>query len=415
MTRCAIASLIVTALLLSPHARGEDWPEFRGPTGLGTYSGNLPTEWSTTRNVVWTQAIPGGGWSSPVVAGGRIYLTSAVPITGSRDLSLQARCLDAATGKLLWQHEAFRQDAATAPRIQAKNSHASPTPLISGDRLYVHFGHQGTACLNAVTGDVVWRNATIRYQPVHGNGGSPILVDDLLVFSCDGSDQRFLVALDRDTGKVRWRVDRDVAVHKGFSFGTPLLIAVNGRQQIISPASNVVSAHEPATGKEIWRVRYEGYSVVPRPTYGHGLLFLSTGYDAPMLLAIRTDGQGDVTKTHVAWSMRKNAPLTPSPLLVGDDLYLLSDRGMLSCLDARTGKVHWESRVGGNFSASPLFAGGKIYLQSEDGTGIVVQAGLRFVELARNALEERSLASAAAVDGALLLRTDRHLYRIENR
>jgi outer membrane protein assembly factor BamB len=409
------ACLTLCALLPVAPARGEDWSEFRGPTGQGTYQGRLPTEWSDTHNVAWKQAIPGKGWSSPVVAGGCIYLTTAVPVAGSEDLSLRALCLDARTGKVLWEREVFREDAATAPAVHDKNSHASPTPLVHDRRLYVHFGHQGTACLDPATGKVLWRNTSIKYQPVHGNGGSPIVVDDHLIFNCDGLDQRFIVALDRNTGALAWKTERDVVVRKGFSFGTPLLITVNGRRQVVSTGSGVVSAHDPADGSEIWRVRYNGYSVVPRPVYGHGLVFLSAGYDAPVLLAIRPDGRGDVTGTHVAWSTRKNVCLTPSPLLVGDDLYVLSDQGMLSCLDARTGKPYWQQRLGGNFSASPLYAGGKIYLQDEDGTGIVVRAGRQYQELARNTLEGRTLASYAAADGALFLRTDTHLYRIESR
>jgi outer membrane protein assembly factor BamB len=214
---------------------------------------------------------------------------------------------------------------------------------------------------------------------------------------------------------VLWKTDRDTPARKKFSFGTPLLIEVNGRKLVVSPASDVVAAYDPVDGGEVWRVRYDGYSVIPRPVYGHGLVFLSTSFDSPVLLAIRPDGTGDVTDTHVAWRLRKGAPKTPSPLLVGDEIYTLSDDGVLSCLDARTGRVHYQQRLGSTYSASPLFAGGNIYVQSEDGTGTVVKAGRQFEELARNALDERSLASYAAADGALFIRTARHLYRIESR
>src|SRR5262249_38284452 len=163
--------------------------------------------------------------------------------------------------------------------IHGKNSHASPTPLTDGQRLYVHFGHQGTACLD-LDGKVLWRNTDLRYRPVHGNGGTPILVDEALVFSCDGGDVQFVVALDQATGKVRWKIDRKTGAFKKFSFGTPLLITVDGKPQIVSPGSGVVCAYDPKTGREIWRVRYDnGYSVVPRPVYGHGLVFVATGYD----------------------------------------------------------------------------------------------------------------------------------------
>jgi outer membrane protein assembly factor BamB len=374
--------------------------------------GFLPTTWGPDTNVVWKQAIPGAGWSSPVVCRGRVYLTTAVPVAGSRDQSLQALCLHAKSGKVLWTREVFHQDGATAPRIHTKNSHASPTPLTDGHRLYVHFGHQGTACLD-LAGKVLWRNTDFKYRPVHGAGGSPIIVKDLLIFSADGADTQRLIALLRDSGKVCWQTERKAEHYKKFSFGTPLLIDVAGRPLVVSPCSGAVCAYDPATGQEVWRVLTEGYSVVPRPVFGHGLVYVATGYERPELLAIRPDGKGDVTDTHVAWRTARAVPLNPSPLLAGDELYLVSDGGVASCLDARTGKVHWRERVGGSHSASPLLAGGKVYFQDEEGTGTVIKAGRTFEQLARNALGERTLASYAAADGALFIRTERHLYKIQ--
>jgi outer membrane protein assembly factor BamB len=417
MTRSGLALVAAISLWTGALVRGEDWPEFRGPTGQGLVrEGSLPTRWGPSKNVGWKQAIPGAGWSSPVVSDGRVYLTTSVPVENSPtgDQSLRALCLDAKTGRILWDREALREDGATAPRIHSKNSHASPTPLVNGGRLYVHFGHQGTACLD-LTGKVLWRNTSLGYAPVHGNGGSPILVGDSLVFSADGADKQFLAALDRNTGKLLWKTDRKNEAERKFSFSTPLLITVKGQQQIISPASNMVGAYDPRTGREIWRVRYDGYSVIPRPVYGHGLVFICTGYNSPSLLAIRPDGQGDVTRTHVAWTVRRYVPHAPSPLLVGDELYMVSDRGFASCLDAKTGRVYWQERLEGSYSASPVFAGGKIYFQNEEGVGTVVKAGRQFEGVAKNSLEERTLASYAAVDGALFLRTAKHLYRMEAR
>jgi outer membrane protein assembly factor BamB len=413
--RSVLSAAAAAALLAA--ARADDWPQFRGPTGQGVVpAGGVPVEWGPDRNVAWKQPVPGRGWSSPVVCAGRVYLTTAVPVEGSPagDQSLRALCLDAQTGKTLWDTEVFHTDGAKAPRIHGKNSHASPTPVTDGRRLYVHFGHEGTACLD-LDGKVVWRSTELAYQPVHGSGGSPVLVDDALIFSGDGSDRQFLAALDRSSGKVLWRTDRRCAAFKKFSFSTPLAIDVGGRKQVVSPFSDAVCAYDPATGRELWRVRYAGYSVVPRPVYGHGLVFLSTGYESPSVLAIRPDGRGDVTDTHVAWTLRKGAPHSASPLLAGDELYLVSDGGVASCVDAQTGKVHWQERVGGNYSASPLCAGGRVYFQDEAGTGVVVKAGTRFEVLARNPLDEPSLASYAAADGALFIRTERHLYRIQAR
>jgi outer membrane protein assembly factor BamB len=414
MNRLNCALVLGLCVVAWPVARADDWPEFRGPTGQGLARGSFPVEWGPTKNVAWKQAIPGRGWSSPVIMAGRVYLTTSVPLTdGSNDQSLRALCLDSATGQILWNKEVIRQNGATAPGIHGKNSHASPTPLVQGERLYVHFGHQGTACLD-LEGNVRWRNTGITYEPVHGNGGSPILVDDLLVFSCDGGDVRFVVALDKETGKVVWKTDRPGEPSRKFSFSTPLLIDVRGRKQIISPGSDMVGAYDPRTGKEIWQVRYEGgYSIIPRPVYGLGLVFICTGYGVPNLLAIRPDGDGDVTDTHVVWRTRKAAPHAPSPLLVGEELYMVSDRGMVSCLDASTGRLYWQESIGGNYSASPICGGGYVYFQSEEGTGVVLKAGKQFQRVARNALGERTLASYAAVDGALFIRTEKNLYRFQ--
>jgi outer membrane protein assembly factor BamB len=399
-------------LLAGTSLRAEDWPEFRGPTGQGiARADHLPTEWSATKNVAWKQEIPGLGWSSPVIVAGKVYLTTAVPAAGSKDLSLRALCLDAKDGKILRNEEVFRALGGKTPAIHSKNSHASPTPIVAGDRLYVHFGHEGTACLD-LTGKVLWRYRD-PYPPVHGAGGSPVLVDGMLVFSTDGLRERLVVALKADTGKPAWKTPRPGKPIKNFSFSTPLVIAVNGKKQIISPSSDVVCAYDPASGKEIWHARYEGYSVIPRPVYGHGLVFVVTGFDAPGLIAVRPDGKGDVTETHIKWSITNGAPHTPSLLLVGDELYMVSDRGIASCLDARTGAVHWSKRMPGKgYSASPIAAGGKVYFLSEGGIGTVIKASKTFEQVARNELGERTLASYGVSDGALFIRSARHLYRI---
>jgi outer membrane protein assembly factor BamB len=406
--------IFATFVFFAGAARGEDWPQFRGPTGQGISSEvGLPIEWSATTNVAWKQAIPGTGWSSPVVVGRRIYLTTAVqPAKGpAGDLSLEALCLDAETGKVLWQQAAIELKKADVTRVHSKNSHASASPLIHDGRLYVHFGPEGTACLD-LSGKVLWRNTSLKYAAVHGNGGSPIAVHDLIVFSCDGMDQRMVVALESATGKVRWKTPRTGNCVRRFSFSTPLLLSANGREQIISSGSDVVSALEPETGKEIWRVRYTGYSVVPRPVFGQGLVFVCTGFDAPGLVVIRPDGQGDVTATKVAWKATKGASLTPSPLLLDDKLFMIADNGVASCFDAKTGHVNWQERIGGNYSASPILAEGRIYCVSEDGICTVLRAGQKFEKLARNKLDERTLASPAAADGALFIRTEKNLYRI---
>jgi outer membrane protein assembly factor BamB len=404
---------VLVLFVVACSAYAEDWREFRGPTGQGHYGGkNLPIEWSTTKNVAWKTPVAGHGWSSPVILDGRIYLTTAVDIPGTKDISLSALCLEAASGKILWQKEVFLQDGAKAPKIHSKNSHASPTPLTDGKHLFVHFGHQGTACLDLI-GAIVWKSTEHRYSPVHGNGGTPILAGDKLVFSADGGNTQNVIALDKATGKTAWKTPRNIKAPKKFSFSTPLLIEVAGKPQIVSPGTNAVMSYDPADGKEIWRAAYDGYSVIPRPVFGHGMIFISCGYDSPIIYAVKVDGKGDVTKSHIAWTLAKGAPHTPSMLLVGDELYVVSDRGVASCIDAKTGKPHWQEKLGGAFSASPFFADGKVYFQSEEGKTTVVRAAKKFEVLATSNLGERTFASYAVADGAIYLRTETLLYRLQ--
>ena len=224
-----------------------DWPQFRGPTGQGHAEVvNAPLRWSASENVAWRTELKGAAWSSPVLVSGKLYLTNAVP--DGEDHSLRALCLDASDGKVLWDREIFRVDGGSAPKIHKKNSHASPTPMLDGEQLYVHFGHQGTACLD-LNGKVKWKKR-IDYPPVHGCGSSATIEGDLLLFSADGARDPFLMALDKRTGKVRWKALRDADGKRKFSFCTPLVIEVDGKRQIISPASDYVFSYDLA-GKTI--------------------------------------------------------------------------------------------------------------------------------------------------------------------
>ncbi len=396
-------------------ARAEsDWPQFRGPTGQGISTAKgLPIEWSAEKNVVWKVAVAGSGWSSPVLAKGRIYLTAAVPVEGGTDPTLRALCFDAANGSVVWDTEVFRPDPGSATTMHKKNTAASPTPIVTADRLYVHFGHMGTAALD-LAGKVTWKQEDLKYPPVHGTGGSPILVDGALVFSCDGKADPFIVALDAATGAIRWKTPRNTTAKKPFSFSTPLAITLDGATQIISPGSGFVGAYDLRDGHERWRVGYgEGYSVVPRPVYAHDLLFLSSSFDKPVFHAIKPAGaNGDATATNIAWTIPKGAPHTASAVVVGDEVFFVSDAGIATCADAKNGTIHWTERLGGNFSASPIVAEGRIYFQNEEGIGYVVQAAKTYELLATNDLAERTLASPAAIDGALFLRSEGHLWRI---
>ena len=411
----AVVSCLFLALV--PPVGARDWTQFRGPGGEGhSDAKGVPIEWSEQKNVVWKVPLPGSGWSSPVLAAGKLYLTAAIAEGGKTGVNVDRRlhvfCLDAETGKALWDRDVFEQEGRKAPNIHKKNSHASPTPVIEGDRIYVHFGHQGTACLDT-GGQVIWRNREIVYSPVHGGGGSPVIAGDKLIFTCDGKEKPFVAALSKGDGKLVWKFMRDTGAKKKFSFATPLVIEVGGKLQVIAPGSGGVSALDPDSGKQIWFADYgEGYSVIPRPVYGHGMVFVSSGYDRPVAMAIRTDGMGDVTKTHIVWETDRRAPNTPSMLLVGDELYMTSDGGVTTCLDAKSGDEYWSERTGGGMSASPVYAEGRIYLQDEEGLGTVLEAGTEFEELARNPLDGRTLASYALDDGAIYIRSETHLYRI---
>ena len=401
-----LGSLLAFALLAAA-AAAQDWPQFRGPTGQGISDDpNVPFVWSATEQLAWKQPIPGRGWSSPVVAGDRVWLTTAVTTGNAAALRLLA--LDFATGR-----EALSVDVATLDRdgfsANAKNSEATPTPIVSGDRVFVHFGATATAAVST-GGRILWKTR-LPHVNQHGQGSSPALVGDLLVINCDGFDDAYVVALEAATGRTRWRRSRRAPFSQAYS--TPLEILAGASPQIVTVGASYTTALDPATGRELWRVFYrDGFSNVPRPVFAHGLVFITTGFQQPSLIAVRPDGAGDVTKTHVAWSTSRAVPLTPSPIVVGDTLYMVSDIGIASALDARTGELRWVQRLGGNYAASPVAAGGRIYFVSEEGVTTVIAAGPEFRVVARNMLDEVVLASPAIARGSIVLRSDRHVYRI---
>ncbi|MFN7931469.1 MAG: PQQ-binding-like beta-propeller repeat protein [Blastocatellia bacterium] len=392
-------------LLLSLPVLAQDWPEFRGPSGQGhATERGLPLTWSETQHVKWKTAIPGRGWSSPAIQDNRIWLTTAT----EEGKSLRAICVERNTGAIQQNIEIFRLKAPG--QINGKNSYASPTPILEGDKIYVHFGALGTACLTT-SGEIVWKTKLEYDNGQHGPGGSPALYDDLLIVNCDGQTQQYVIALDKATGKTRWRKYRQGAQ----AYATPLVLRLPTGDQVISIGAFRTFAYEPRTGKELWNVSYgDGFSNVPRPVFGHGLVFLCTGFMQPSLLAVRVDGKGDVTKSHVAWTLKRGVSLTPSPLLVGEELYLVSDNGIATCVDAKTGTTHWQVRLGGNYSASPLYADDRIYFLSEEGEAVVIAPGKTFQKLATNQLDGATLASMAVASGSIFVRSQTHLYRLSN-
>ncbi len=419
-------------------AQAAEWPQWRGPGGQGHASTRgLPLEWGETRNVTWKTAVPGRGWSSPVVEGDQIWMTSAIeseiseaekerrlrgntnsqPLNVSGPVSLRAACVERSSGKLIHDFEVVR--AAEPEPIHTLNSYASPSPVIEDGRLYCHYGANGTACVDTRTAKVVWTNTETEIRHENGAGSTPVLWGDHLIFHCDGSDKQYIIALDKRTGKTAWRTKRSGKLHDNpqlkKSYGTPLVLEYAGRQELISPASNWLFSYDPATGKELWKLSYEvlGFSVVPRPVTAHGMIYVCTSFMRSEMLAVRYDG---TEPAKIAWRYGRQVPKMSSPIAVGGEIYFVSDRtGILTCLDAKTGENLFSERLGGNYSSSPLAVDGRIYFSSREGVTTVIEPGRRFKRLARNELDGILMASPVAIDGALYLRTDAALYRIENR
>jgi len=407
---------IVLLMLAGNHvAMATDWWQFRGDqqNGIGSERG-VPTQWSEAGGEIrWRTPIVGLGWSTPAIRDGLAWLTTADASTGS----LRLVAIELKRGEVVRDIEVFRKDDLGP--IHKKNSHASPTPIVTEDAIFVHFGAHGTACVQP-DGQIRW-SRVVDYGHHHGPGGSPVLFENQLILTCDGNQAQFIEALDVKTGESLWRTERDhflPARRDGsamppIGFSTPLLVETAAGPQLIAIAADHVSGFDPRTGRELWWSTYEGYSNVPMPVRWRDRGFVATGYTAPQLHAIRIDGSGDVTETHRVWTMERGAPANPTPTLVGDDLYVLNDSGVLMCLDAETGERRWQERIGGNFSASPLLVGGLLYLQDEDGKTTIVRPGPQFEQVAVNQLEGRTLASPVPLEGALLIRTDRELLRID--
>lgn len=404
------AALVAVARVAIAHAG--DWPQFRGPTADGrTAAANLPLTFGENDQVRWKTAIPGKAWSSPVVWDKRIWLSTA-----SEDgKQLGALRVDADSGAITLEKTVFRLD--DPPYCHPMNSYATPTPVVEEGRIYLHFGSNGTACLDTATGNVLWSRRDLPCDHHRGAASSPILADGLLILTFDGVDQQYLAALDKHTGKTVWRRERgiqyeteDPDYHKAYS--TPALITVAGRRQLVSPSAGATIAYEPATGVEIWRVRSGGMNAAALPLSGHGMVFATSAAGGMQLFAVKPDGTGDVTGSHVVWTCRKTVPSRSSLVLAGGRLFMISDNGMASCVDAQTGRQVWQKRLKGNFSASPLLAGDRVYFFSEEGAIPVIAAAGEFRLLAENRLDNGFMASPAVLGESLILRSRKHLYRI---
>lgn len=392
---------------------GENWPEFRGPTADGhSDAGKVPLQWSEKEHVRWKTALPGMGHSTPVIWGEQVWLTTATP----DGKEMYALCVSRENGQVLKQVKVL--EVAAPQPINASNSYASPSPVMEAGRLYVHFGTYGTAAIDTHTGEILWKRTDLTLDHKEGPGSSPVLWNDLVILTCDGTDVQYVIALDKATGKTRWKTARsvdfgDIIPDFRKAYSTPLVVDVGGQATLISTAAHSAYGYDPSTGSELWRLPYTGFSNVCRPVVGQGLMFLNTGYMKPQLLAVKLGVRGLVHESQVVWKQTSSVPNKPSVLLVGDLLYLVTDQGVVTCLEAAGGKPRWTRRLGGNFSASPIFAAGRIYFCDSDGKTTVLAAGRQYEELAVNQLDAGCMASPAVAGSSLFLRTKTSLYRIE--
>lgn len=424
-------------LVLAGWSRAEDWPQFRGPRGDGTSeAAGLPVTWGPSTNIRWRTHTPGRGRSSPIVSGDGVWITTADEWLASPEVTarrlfnhpdptevyvasrvtLKVMCLDRESGKIRYDVELFqKEEPEPAHRL---NSFATPTPIVEAGRVYCDFGGYGTACVDAASGRVLWKTR-VPAEHLIAPGSSPALFGDRLILVRDGADAQYVAALDSRTGEPAWKTPRPPLDGKTGnekkSFSTPLVIQWQGRAQAVIPGAQWFCAYDPRSGAEIWRVRHgKQFSLASRPVFGHGMVYVVTGPPRAQLWAIRPDGQGDVTQTHVVWRVKTSIPTMSSPILVGNEIYCVSDTGIVSCLNALTGKEHWRQRIGDNYTASPIAAEGRLYFFSREGETTVIQAGKQYAELAVNQLEGPIIATPAAAGKALFVRTDSHVYRIEH-
>jgi len=411
--RVSLCLGVLACAASSALAQAAPWPDYRGQDGTGYVQGvDVPLRWSEDKNVRYKVAVPGTGWSSPVVDGGLVWMTTATD-AGQK---LHALAFSAETGELLFERVVFEN--AAPEKKNALNSFASPSPVLGGGHVYLHFGSYGTACLDASTRETLWQRRDINCDHMEGPGSSPILYGDLLIFNVDGGDVQYVIALDRATGETRWRTDRSVDFGKlpadlRKAYSTPIIASVGDTKQLLSTGAQASYGYDPVSGKELWRVRFKGFSMAPRPLFHDGRVYLTTGFARARMLAVDATGRGDVTKQNVVWSYGRNVPKMSSPVLVGGRIFMVDDGGFATCLDCETGEAVWRHRLGGQHCASPLCVDDRIYFFDRDGKTVVIERGDEFKELATNQLDGGFMSSAAVVGDALLLRTRTHLYRIE--
>ena len=405
----ALATAVTLSVTLCSGLRAEHWPEFRGPTGDGHAApADLPV--AINEDVVrWKTPIHGKGWSSPVVWGDRIWLTTAT----EDGTQMSVICVDRTNGKIIHDKVLLRNDSPAF--CHAMNSYATPTPVLEDGRVYVHFGSYLTACLDSETADVLWQRKDLRCDHYRGPASSPILYNGKLFIAYDGFDVQYVVALDKATGKTVWKRAREIDYgtdngDRMKAYCTGQVIDVGGQKQLVYPSAVATIAYDPETGDPLWQVYHEGMNASARPLYGHGLVFITNGMGS--MVAVRPDGKGDVTESHIAWSDRKGVAKKSSQLLVDGLFYMNSDDGVVSCRRPETGEILWQRRAGGEFAASPIYAGGRIYMFSTEGTVLTLRPGTKYELLAETELGDGFMASPAVVGNDLIVRSKSHLYLV---
>jgi len=410
-----IGTLLIAACVSSSLLADDNWWQFRGAAGNGhARTTDLPLKWNEEEHIAWKTPIHDRGWSSPVIWSNQVWMTTS---TGN-GRKLFAVCVDRDSGEVI--HDIHVFDVERPEPIAVDNTYASPTPVIEEGRVYVHYGTYGTACLDSVKGSIVWTRRDLECSHEAGPGSSPFLVENLFVVNVDGRDVQYVIALDKTTGKTLWKTNRSVdysqiRVNERKAYCMPIVVPWGSGTQLVSPGAKAVFAYDPATGDELWKVRHRGWSIAPRPVSGLGLVFVATDHDHPEFWAIRSDGSGDVTDSHVVWKATQGMPSRSSPLLIEELLFLVNRHGIASCLEAQTGELVWKERLEGNYSASPIYANDRIYFFNENAVTTVIKPSRQFEVLAVNTLAEEQLMASPAVAGkSLFIRTAKHLYRIED-
>ncbi len=390
------------------------WTDYRGPEKNGhSQATNIPLSWSDSTHVAWKTSIPGKGWSSPVVLNKQIWITTA--LNEGKELCLLG--VDATSGKI--QHNIVLFETDSLQENHPLNSYASPSAVVEDGRVYAHFGAYGTACVDTKNGEVIWKRNDFYCHHDVGPGSSPFLYNELLILTFDGTDVRFLVALNKMSGKVVWKTTRDIEFEEmppanKKAFTTPIIHKINGAEQLISVGPHCVMGYQPDTGKQIWKALFKGFSTSARPVIDkNNIMYFNTGFGPSALAALQLGAEGDITDS-LLWSNKKGTQARSSALLINDLLYMVNTGGQAKCFAAKTGEELWSERVGRQTSASPIYVEGRIYTFDEEGKTTIFKAGKEFQVLSENFLPDGFMASPAVVDSALYLRTKTHLYKIQN-